>query len=56
MRNYESEVHVAKRLVYFGILTDLQRRIELIQDFSMPTASTGVQATEDGQYILATGE
>ena len=34
---------------------ELQRRIELIQDFSMPTAATGVQVTQDGQYILTTG-
>ena len=35
--------------------TDLRRRIELIQDFSMPTASTDIQATADGQYIIAAG-
>jgi ribosome biogenesis protein ENP2 len=33
----------------------LRRRIELIQDFSMPIASTGIQVTSDGQYILASG-
>lgn len=35
---------------------ELRRRIELIQDFSMPTASTDIQVTPDGQYILATGQ
>ena len=34
----------------------LRRRIELLQDFSMPVASTGVQVTSDGQYILASGQ
>ena len=34
---------------------DLRRRIELIQDFDMPTASNCVRVTPDGQYILCTG-
>jgi len=34
---------------------ELRRRIELIQDFDMPTASTCVRATPDGQYMLCTG-
>lgn len=34
---------------------DIRRRIELIQDFSMPGLSTSVQMTRDNQYILATG-
>ena len=36
-------------------LAELRQRIELIQDFSMPTSSTGIQVSADGQYILATG-
>ena len=35
--------------------TDLRHRIELIQDFHMPTASTHVQLTNDGEYIMAAG-
>ena len=34
----------------------LRRRIELIQDFAMPVASTQVQTSADGQYILAAGD
>lgn len=34
---------------------DLRRRIELIQDFNMPTASSNVKVTPDGQHILCTG-
>lgn len=34
---------------------ELRRRIELIQDFDMPTASTCVKASPDGQYILTAG-
>ena len=34
----------------------LRRRIELLQDFSMPVAATGLQVTSDGQYILASGQ
>uniref|UniRef100_F7A8S2 Nucleolar protein 10 n=1 Tax=Ciona intestinalis TaxID=7719 RepID=F7A8S2_CIOIN len=34
---------------------DLRRRIELIQDFGMPTVSTTVKMSPDGQYIFATG-
>jgi len=34
---------------------ELRRRIELIQDFNMPTASNCVQVTPDGQYVLSTG-
>ncbi|XP_002157010.2 nucleolar protein 10 [Hydra vulgaris] len=35
--------------------TDLRRRIELIQDFDMPTSSNCVQVSPDGQYIITTG-
>ncbi|XP_004870017.1 nucleolar protein 10 isoform X1 [Heterocephalus glaber] len=34
---------------------DVRRRIELIQDFEMPTVCTTMQVSKDGQYILATG-
>lgn len=35
--------------------SELRRRIELIQDFDMPTASSSVRVTPDGQYLLSTG-
>ncbi|EDO37775.1 predicted protein [Nematostella vectensis] len=34
---------------------DIRRRIELIQDFEMPTASTNIQVSADNQYVMATG-
>ena len=34
---------------------DLRRRIQLIQDFEMPTVSNTVNISRDGQYIIATG-
>ncbi|KAM8952569.1 nucleolar protein 10 [Pelodytes ibericus] len=34
---------------------DVRRRIELIQDFEMPTVSTNLKVSRDGQYIMATG-
>ncbi|KAL2773583.1 nucleolar protein 10 isoform 3 [Daubentonia madagascariensis] len=34
---------------------DIRRRIELIQDFEMPTVCTTIKVSKDGQYILATG-
>ncbi|XP_034015516.1 nucleolar protein 10 isoform X2 [Thalassophryne amazonica] len=34
---------------------DIQRRIELIQDFEMPSVSTSIKVSRDGQFILATG-
>ncbi|KAH3831940.1 nucleolar protein 10-like [Dreissena polymorpha] len=34
---------------------DLQRRIELIQDFDMPTVSHCIQVSPDGQYIYVAG-
>uniref|UniRef100_A0A8D1DZ71 NUC153 domain-containing protein n=1 Tax=Sus scrofa TaxID=9823 RepID=A0A8D1DZ71_PIG len=33
---------------------DVRRRIELIQDFEMPTVCTTIKVSKDGQYILAT--
>ncbi|XP_030632379.1 nucleolar protein 10 isoform X2 [Chanos chanos] len=32
---------------------DVRRRIELIQDFEMPTVCTSIRVSRDGQYILA---
>lgn len=34
---------------------DIQKRIELIQDFEMPTVCTSIKVSRDGQYILAAG-
>ncbi|XP_063771488.1 nucleolar protein 10 [Pseudophryne corroboree] len=34
---------------------DVRKRIELIQDFEMPTVSTNLKISRDGQYIMATG-
>ena len=34
---------------------DVRRRIELIQDFTMPTASTNIAVSKDCNYILASG-
>uniref|UniRef100_A0A6I8RUB6 Nucleolar protein 10 n=1 Tax=Xenopus tropicalis TaxID=8364 RepID=A0A6I8RUB6_XENTR len=34
---------------------DVRRRIELIQDFEMPTVSTNIKVSRDGQYIMAAG-
>ncbi|XP_038252473.1 nucleolar protein 10 isoform X1 [Dermochelys coriacea] len=34
---------------------DVRRRIELIQDFDMPTVSTKINVSRDGQYIMAAG-
>ncbi|EDK98492.1 nucleolar protein 10 [Mus musculus] len=38
-----------------SLLADVRRRIELIQDFEMPTVCTTIKVSKDGQYILATG-
>lgn len=35
---------------------DIRRRIELLQDFEMPIASTNVCVSADKQYIMASGE
>ncbi|XP_071546985.1 nucleolar protein 10 [Panulirus ornatus] len=34
---------------------DIRRRIELIQDFSMPDVSGCIRVSPDGRYVLATG-
>uniref|UniRef100_A0A4W4F4M8 Nucleolar protein 10 n=1 Tax=Electrophorus electricus TaxID=8005 RepID=A0A4W4F4M8_ELEEL len=36
-------------------IANVQRRIELIQDFDMPTVCTAIKVSRDGQYILAAG-
>uniref|UniRef100_A0A8C3T857 Nucleolar protein 10 n=1 Tax=Chelydra serpentina TaxID=8475 RepID=A0A8C3T857_CHESE len=36
-------------------VTNVRRRIELIQDFDMPTVSTKIKVSRDGQYIMAAG-
>uniref|UniRef100_A0A8C8JK10 Nucleolar protein 10-like second domain-containing protein n=1 Tax=Oncorhynchus tshawytscha TaxID=74940 RepID=A0A8C8JK10_ONCTS len=36
--------------------SDIQRKIELIQDFEMPTVCTSIKVSRDGQFILAAGE
>uniref|UniRef100_A0A3P8WHL2 Nucleolar protein 10 n=1 Tax=Cynoglossus semilaevis TaxID=244447 RepID=A0A3P8WHL2_CYNSE len=35
--------------------SDIQRRIELIQDFEMPTVCTSIKVSRDGHFILAAG-
>lgn len=39
-----------------SLFVDVRRRIELIQDFEMPTVCTTIKVSKDGQYILATGK
>ncbi|RWS04020.1 nucleolar protein 10-like protein [Dinothrombium tinctorium] len=34
---------------------ELRRRIELIQDFKMPSVSNCIKVSRDGQYVMATG-
>ncbi|KXJ07855.1 Nucleolar protein 10 [Exaiptasia diaphana] len=34
---------------------DIRRRIELIQEFEMPTASTNILVSADKEYVMATG-
>ena len=43
------------RIFVFFFTSDVQRRIELIQDFEMPTVATSIKVSRDGQYILAAG-
>ena len=40
---------------FFISFIDIRRRIELIQDFVMPTASTNIEISEDGNYVMASG-
>ena len=34
---------------------ELRKRLELLQDFDMPSVSNNVKISKDGDYILATG-
>ena len=34
---------------------ELRRRLELLQDFDMPSVSANIKISTDGDYILATG-
>ena len=44
------------KLLWFLWLLDIRRRIELIQDFEMPIASTCVRVSANKQQIVASGE
>jgi ribosome biogenesis protein ENP2 len=35
---------------------ELRRRLELLQDFDMPSVSSNVRISNDGDFILATGK
>jgi len=35
---------------------DIRRRIQLIQDFEMPTVSNCISISNDGRFIFATGK
>lgn len=52
----ESKHMVVKPVNLFSLFVDVRRRIELIQDFEMPTVCTTIKVSKDGQYILATGK
>ena len=34
---------------------ELRRRLELLQDFDMPSVSNNIKISKDGDYILSTG-
>ena len=34
---------------------ELRRRLELLQDFDMPSVSNSIKISKDGDYILSTG-
>lgn len=42
-------------LTSFECSLDIRRRIELIQDFSMPAVSDNIKLSPNGEYIMATG-
>ena len=44
-----------KRRAYLKKDKKERQRLELIQDFTMPTCSSCVKSTPDGRYIFATG-
>lgn len=48
-------LHCTIYSIYFLFL-DIRRRIELLQDFEMPIASTNVCVSADKQYIMASGK
>lgn len=48
--------HASVKLTLLFLFVDVRRRIELIQDFEMPTVCTTIKVSKDGQYILATGK
>jgi len=41
---------------FFVFDLDIRRRIELIQEFEMPTASSNILVSGDKEYIMATGK
>ena len=45
---------VLEKLVFSFL--DIRRRIELLQDFEMPIASTNILVSSDKQYIMSSGE
>lgn len=40
----------------FNLSSDVRKRLELIQDFEMPSVSNCVKVSPDEQFICATGE
>ena len=40
---------------YLYCVTDIRRRIELLQEFNMPHVSNLVKVTRDSQYIITAG-
>jgi ribosome biogenesis protein ENP2 len=40
----------------FCLIPDIQRRIELLQDFEMPTVSNCIKMTPDNRYMFASGK
>lgn len=44
-----------KEWLTFNFIVDIRRRIELLQDFSMPHVSNVVKITKDNQYIFTAG-
>ena len=45
--------NTCKKLFYSDV--SLRRRIDLIQDFDMPTVNTRVHVSNDGQYVYTSG-
>ena len=40
---------------WLSFFADIRKRIELIQDFEMPTVSQCVEVSPDGQFIYVAG-